>query len=176
MIQYRFMYDVIVKYLSDKDILLSLLLTNKSYKNLLNRYNIKSYIDDNQLKLYNNKDSYINVNIHKLKYNSTVIFYDSLINGLTHIKFGDNFNQVIEKDVLPNSLAHLTFGFNYNQKIEKNVLPNLLTHLTFGFKYNQKIEKDVLPNSLTHLTIGLCYNQIIQPNILPKSIICVNRE
>ena len=65
--------------------------------------------------------------------------------NIYNLKFGDDFlhAQKIEKDVLPNSLTHLTFGNSFNQVIEKDVvmekdvLPNSLTHL-------------VLPNSYEH--------------------------
>ena len=39
-----------------------------------------------------------------------------LLNSLTHLTFGDDFNRDI-KDCLPNSLTHLTFGSKFNQRL-----------------------------------------------------------
>jgi hypothetical protein len=49
---------------------------------------------------------------------------------------------------LPKSLTHLTFGNDFNQEVSQ--LHKLLTHLTFGYDFNQDVSD--LPKSLTHLT------------------------
>jgi hypothetical protein len=69
---------------------------------------------------------------------------DHLPDGLTHIIFGDKFNQSIL--YLPNSITHLTFGTNFNKSVAK--LPNDLTHLTMGKNFNQLF---------TNLPQGLIY-------------------
>jgi hypothetical protein len=72
------------------------------------------------------------------------------------------------ENVLPTSLTHLIFGNYFNQNITKNVLPNNLTHLTFGDNFNKVIKKDVLPTSLTHLVFSANYCQTIEefpPNL-----------
>ena len=70
---------------------------------------------------------------------------------LTHLKFGDRYNQSIGAGVLPASLTHLTFGCDYNQPVAAGVLPPSLTHLEFGLYYKQILGAGVLPASLTHL-------------------------
>ena len=73
---------------------------------------------------------------------------DHLPDGLTHIIFGDKFNQSIL--YLPNSIIHLTFGANFNKCVEK--LPNNLTHLTMGNCFNRPFVN--FPINLTHLTLN----------------------
>jgi hypothetical protein len=46
---------------------------------------------------------------------------------------------------MPNSITHLTFGEKFNQKILPGTLPNSITHLTFGYWFNQEILPDILP-------------------------------
>jgi hypothetical protein len=59
-------------------------------------------------------------------------------------------------------LTHLTFGDTFNQPIEKDVLPDSLTHLVFGRNFNQIIKNDVLLKSLKYIKIqkGLLYGGI----------------
>ena len=94
--------------------------------------------------------------IENININTEIIYP----NNLTHITFGNFFNQLID---LPDSLTHLTFGYEYNQPIN---LPNNLTHLTIGICFNQSI---TLPNNLTQLTFNerSFYNQPIN---LPNSL------
>lgn len=87
---------------------------------------------------------------------------------LTHINFGDNFNQPVLN--IPNSVISIQFGhhFNSNFNIPPNLtellftdnstytiplpsLPKALTHLYLGFMY---VSTHALPDSLTHLSIG----------------------
>ena len=83
------------------------------------------------------------------------------------VKFGWDFNQFIDK--LPNCLTHLIFGDDFNQPIHEDsptgkssILPNGLISLNFGRKFNQPVtyqtessqngkSPTLLPNSLTHL-------------------------
>ena len=42
---------------------------------------------------------------------------------------------------IPNSVTHLTFGDDFNQDIKNGAIPNSVTHLTFGYHFNQDITK-----------------------------------
>ena len=84
-----------------------------------------------------------------------VIFYDAIPQtgfppSLTHLYFGDSFNERIKKNVLPPSLTHLYFGKSFNRKFNCVYLPNL-THLYFGKFFNKKLQ---LSSSITNLTLG----------------------
>ncbi len=104
--------------------------------------------------------------------------FEKLPSSLTHLSFGDSFNQKVDlsKNIVNESnetpknrgvtrsfgyseplsfLTHITFGKQFNQKVDK--LPKSLTHLTFGDVFNQKVDK--LPKSLTHLTLGIYFRQ-----------------
>ncbi|AGD92011.1 putative F-box and FNIP repeat-containing protein [Megavirus lba] len=70
---------------------------------------------------------------------------------LTHLTFGDNFNQDI-RGCISDSVTHLIFGHSFNQNI-KGCIPNNITHLTFGWEFYQNI-KDRIPDSVTHLTLN----------------------
>ena len=87
-------------------------------------------------------------------------------NSVTHVTFGDYFDQPIE-DCIPNSVTHLTFGFDFNQPIN-GCIPDSVTHLTFGFYFDQPI-KHCISDSVTHLTFGVCFNQTIK-DCIPISV------
>ncbi len=93
--------------------------------------------------------------------------------NLTHLFFGNGFNQDVSK--LPHFLTHLIFNdcftqckilstieqqskafrLQFDQDISK--LPHFLTYLTFGWKFNK--DPSNLPSNITHLTFGHCFNQ-----------------
>jgi hypothetical protein len=77
--------------------------------------------------------------------------------SLTHLTFGDNFNEIVFLDVP--TLTHLTFGRKFNQMIKYLNVPNL-THLTFGDNFNQPINILNFPN-LTYLKIALKYKEYL---------------
>ena len=81
---------------------------------------------------------------------------------LTHLTFGMNFNQRVER--LPPTLTYLRLGTDFNQII--NAFPPTLTHLRFGSGFNQII--NAFPPTLTHLTFGSDFNQII--NAFPPTL------
>jgi len=71
-----------------------------------------------------------------------------LSNNITHIIFGENFND--EVDNLPLSVINIKFGYLFNKRVDN--LPSQLTHITFGKRFNKEIGK--LPKGLTHLSFG----------------------
>jgi hypothetical protein len=113
------------------------------------------------------------------RFNKPINFSDS---KLTHLTFGEGFNQLA--DNLPNSITHLTLGFDFNRPVDN--LPNSITHLIFKYSFNQPVNKlpssithlefgmyfnhpvDKLPNSITHLTFGLTFNKLLDK--LPSSL------
>ena len=76
---------------------------------------------------------------------------------ISHIIFGKNFNQSIDNLKIP-SLTHLTFGYDFNQEL--NLKIPQLTHLTFGYMFNNSLNNLEIPN-LTHLTFGHSFDQRI---------------
>lgn len=65
---------------------------------------------------------------------------------------------------LPASLTHITFGDDFNQPL--NNLPASLTHLTLGRYFNQPL--DGIPSTLIYLSIGLYFNHPIDN--LPQTL------
>eukprot|EP01132_Coremiostelium_polycephalum_P007824 gene7824-9635_t len=92
--------------------------------------------------------------------------------GLTHIRFGYRFNQIILPGSLPSTLTHLVFDFYYNQRFLKGSLPESLEYLEFkGNEFNQPIEKDTLPKGLLVLKFGSNFNQPIEKDTLPSGLV-----
>ena len=100
--------------------------------------------------------------------------------NLTHLVFGDCFNQQVSR-MLPDSLIYLEFGLDFNQSV--NNLPSNLTHLKFSWDFSQQIDNlpnivylsvsnnlslDNLPNSLKELVLGLDFN--LELNNLPNQL------
>jgi hypothetical protein len=90
--------------------------------------------------------------------------------GVTHLKFGNKFNQQI--DYLLNSITHLTLGDNFNRPISR--LPYRLSHLTFGKHFNQSI-RGIIPYTVTHLNLGYEFNQSIE-SALPDGLLQLTVE
>lgn len=90
--------------------------------------------------------------------------------SLTHLTFGDNFNEIVFLDVP--TLTHLTFGHKFNQMIKYLNVPNL-THLTFGPKFNQPINISNFPN-LTYLKISIKYKEYLSKIKRDKLVISYN--
>jgi len=60
-----------------------------------------------------------------------------IIDSVTHIHFGHNFNQPIE-DCIPNSVTHLTIGWGFDQDI-KDCIQNSVTELILSDNYSKDI-------------------------------------
>ncbi|KAN0041669.1 hypothetical protein ACTFIV_004213 [Dictyostelium citrinum] len=117
--------------------------------------------------------------------------------GLTSLKFGKRFDQILTPGILPtdgslvefnsgsafkngdldlpvgalpSSITSLTLGNSFNSVINENVLPEGLLKLRFkGF--NKMIVKNSLPNSLLELQFGRNFNRAISADgTLPKSL------
>jgi hypothetical protein len=100
---------------------------------------------------------------------------DFLPEGITHIIFGNFFNQSIDK--LPNTVkcialwaymflkGTIKFGYSFNQTI--NCYSESLICIFFGDEFNKPV--DNLPNTITKLIFGRDFDQLI--NNLPKNII-----
>lgn len=115
------------------------------------------------------------------------------LSNLTHLTFGDDFNEQLEPDLFKflKNLKYLTFGRNFDKELKPSVFVHLesLTHLTFGMRFNQgffgyerinvrtkgppKLElrrsQIMWPRNLTHLTLGENFNQT-QPGELPQTL------
>jgi len=49
--------------------------------------------------------------------------------NVTHLTFGDKFNQPLKKGDIPQSITHLTFGDGFDQPLNKIVIPPNVTYL-----------------------------------------------
>ena len=131
--------------------------------------------------------------IKRIEFSETLLNL-KIPNWITHLKFGDSFNEKIAKNAIPNSVKYLEFGRNFNQSISgripnsakavthlifgesfsqnsenlKNSIPNSVTHLTFKGEYFGNYCK-CIPNSVTHSTLGRRHSSIIK-NFIPGSI------
>ena len=56
-----------------------------------------------------------------------------MLDSLTSLIFGNEFNQGIEPNSLPESLTTLTFGCNFNQNIDLNIIPSNLKYIEFDW-------------------------------------------
>ncbi|QGR54374.1 f-box and fnip repeat-containing protein [Moumouvirus maliensis] len=139
----------IFSYLSDKD-KITICSTNKYFREYLNCVKFNGLYDYHQIR---DLSFYSRFKYIKYKANNT-----NIPEGITHLTFGNRFNQSIN-GCIPNSVTHLTFKWNFNQPIE-GCIPNSITHLTFGNCFNQSI-KGCIPNSVTHLIFGKSFNQLI---------------
>ena len=148
----------------------------------------------------------IETQMNSLKYH--IKFYNEYeYNKIKHLSFIKNFKQItyLSHDTnIPNNVTHLTFGDRFNQEI-KDVIPNSVTHLTFGWKFNREIKDCIFRSrdfaslsgsttissngykgtatqvaerseiakaidSVTHLTFGTNFNQKIK-DCIPPSVI-----
>ena len=89
---------------------------------------------------------------------SNVVF----LTGIQKVRLGFNFNQEM-RNLLPNSITHLTFGDYFNQDV--NNLPNSLIYLSFSWDFNQDISK--LPKSITYLKFSTSDNSKFNHNLNP---------
>ena len=55
--------------------------------------------------------------------------------------------------MLPPLITHLTFGNSFNQELLQGMLPPLITHLTFGYYFNKPLDIKNLPPNLIELTL-----------------------
>jgi len=79
------------------------------------------------------------------------------------------YNLPLAPGVLPPNLTHLNFGQKFNQTLTPGVLPPSLTHLTFSFAFNQPLEMGTLPPNLEQLTLGTFFNQPLTRVVLPDA-------
>jgi len=94
---------------------------------------------------------------------------------VTHLTFGDHFNQTI-KDCLPRSITYLTFGYCFNQSMISITstgdiiqhIPNSVSRLKFSRCFDQ-LSKDAIPKSVTHLTFSECHHNSVF-ELIPESV------
>ncbi|KYR01630.1 hypothetical protein DLAC_01631 [Tieghemostelium lacteum] len=80
--------------------------------------------------------------------------------SLKYIKFGNDYNSIIDDYILPESLEEMVFDYLYNQPLPN--LPKQLKSLSFGSSYNHPLRKGLLPESLEKLVLGLRFGQPVK--------------
>ena len=116
------------------------------------------------LTLYENKQSLTNLPV---SLETLEITNYNKVNDIK-VPYGCIFKCTVNQNIIPNGITHLIFGEFFNEAIRKNDIPNSLTNLTFGDKFNQEIKENVLPNSIINLTFGKRFNQLLDN--LPYSL------
>ena len=180
--EYPFLIRIFDKLLSDQDkiniISVSKFLNkNKTKFKFYNKY-ICKYEDSNEWYF----ESLTNIIVDKIfefpksitKLTFDYFFNDyvrNIPNTVTHLKFGDHFNQILNEGDIPYSVTHLKFGLYFNQKIN-DAIPKNVKYLKFGSYFNRSIHD--LPHSITHLALGRFFNKNVK--YFPKSIIYLEFE
>lgn len=94
--------------------------------------------------------------------------------GIEKIKFGNTFNQPLDKVKWPDSIKDIEFGDGFNQSIGKTglfsrvKLPVNLNSIKFGKKFNKSIDSVIWPESLRLISFGESFNQSINKVKWPK--------
>ncbi len=145
------------------------------YKTILYNYESLIYID----KRKNNKRKnalYIDKTLKK----------GDIAEGITHIKFGNEFDQMLKPGDIPNGITHITFSDKYNKPL-RNTIDNTIQTLKYyineymtkkfidiGFdnNINEIFRTSIIPNSVTHLTFsyGSNFNQSLKSGDIPNSV------
>ena len=89
---------------------------------------------------------------------------------MTHLTFGDDFNQELKKDDIPESVIYLVFGCTFNQQI-KDVIPKYVKYLVFDNIFNQDLSY-VDSNDNLEILILHYYNLL---ETKKESLICQKR-
>lgn len=98
---------------------------------------------------------------------SRPLFSDLNISNLPNLKYLDvGFNN-IKVGSIPTSVTHLTFGDGFDQKLEPGFISSSVTHLIFSSRYNKELNAKSIPSSVEYLTI---YKSLLDDCILPSNI------
>ena len=96
--------------------------------------------------------------------------------GIEKIKLGNAFNQPLDKVNWPSSVRDIEFGDGFNQSIGKTgffsrvKLPVNLYSIKFGKKFNQSIDSVIWPESLRLISFGDSFNKSIDKVNWPKRL------
>src|ERR1700729_3602153 len=102
--------NVILFYLEDKSKVKLLMLNKKTTKKIYKIIFFDEFHDEKTIiKMTNMLSKFKKIKNYHMKFRVS--------NVVTHLTFGDSFNQPI-KDSIPNSITHLTFGFDFNLSIK----------------------------------------------------------
>lgn len=85
---------------------------------------------------------------------------------VTHLFFGDEFDQDMEHVNIPKNIVFLKFGKNFNHKL--NPLPVGLNVLILGHKFDQDLS-GVIPNGINDIIIGKTFKREIN-GVLPSGL------
>ena len=96
--------------------------------------------------------------------------------SLTHLTFGKGFNnggKPIKAGDIPFGVTHLQFGDNFNQTLVAGVIPLSVTHLCLlcfkdCYYYDRRLTDVMFPPRLTHLTLFSCSENEIKN--IPSSV------
>lgn len=191
--QHSFVIPLVTNYLSDKDVVSSLILVNKAIVGDLKGYCVKKWIKTPRFLTITNANRYFSVGAsgievaqlpiplpsecHGKKFNkiwflpsfNEVIPVGAIHDSVTYVQFSDRFNQPIAINTFPTSVTHLHFGDDFDQPLVVGSIPNSVTHLSFGSEFNQPLTVGIIPDSVTHLIFG-CYEKSMAPGVIPASV------
>jgi len=123
-------------------------------------YNIT---DNNEYIVKKRIDPYYNKKYKLLK-------KEDIPNNITHLSFGDNFNQELNKGDIPESVIYLNLGDKFNQELKEGVIPESVIHLNLGNKFNKPLKQKDIPNGVIHLKFSHFFNQLLKKGDIPESV------
>ncbi|KAN0048008.1 hypothetical protein ACTA71_002399 [Dictyostelium dimigraforme] len=152
------------------------------FKDHLSKLRLASY--DRLVQSKTKKDNYKRGELSKLipstVKNLTLDINNQLIvgdikDGLTSLKFGKRFDQILTAGLLPTDGTLVEFNSgrafkNGDMDLAVGSLPFSITSLTLGQSFNSVINEDVLPNGLLKLKLK-GFNKMIVRNSLPPSLL-----
>ena len=100
--------------------------------------------------------------------------------GVNVIRFGDEFNQSINKIVWFRGIEKIIFGNAFNQPIDKVEFPDSLTSIQFGDSFNQPVGKTGLfsrvkfPANLKSIVFGKKFNQPIDSVVWNERLVQIS--
>lgn len=81
-----------------------------------------------------------------------------------------NVDIELRNGCIPDSVTHLIFGDSFNQPLEKGCIPDGVTDLMFGQSFNQELDIGHIPDSVVRVTFGTCFNQAPEKCHMPSSL------
>lgn len=123
---YTFLITLLSHFLSDKDILQSLLLVDKHTRSGLEGYRLKRIIPQFEISIWTEPARYLPLIITRVN-NVTSLPVGCDTKWLTELALYYDFDHPIEVGDIPPSVTHLSFGMRFNQPMKLGSIPSSVT-------------------------------------------------
>lgn len=167
---YQFVMPLLLEYLSDQDVLQTVLVTGKVMRPSLIAYRVKSGLILSQAREFAGCHRYLPVQPTRIcDWNGEDLHFCT---ALKQLENHQDFNRFILPGELPSSLQVIRFNFSgtFNQPITQNVLPPHLKRLYLGDNYNQPLQVGALPSSLEFVDFGHSFDQEVLAGMIPHGV------